>query len=221
MCISGALLFSTNFDNFDNTDPFYIKKNIVGGNVSELRMYIRDDGKNDGIYTITFPPYSESSINSAVDYFSIRSTNNSDMLHHLFSSSGNYYCANTVYTNNVYTYSNIGISGVLWFGINGFSNLDSNNTDPIYIKRNKIASNVSELACYIGDDGTQALPYFPPTNEASPTDYFSIRCTNTGNPHSSFSSTGNFYCGNSAYINKNVNITKSLIGSSIHSSANF
>ena len=42
--ISGALLFSTTFDNFDNTDPFYIKKTIVGGNVSELRMYIGDDG---------------------------------------------------------------------------------------------------------------------------------------------------------------------------------
>ena len=24
VCISGALLFSTTFDNFDNTDPFYI-----------------------------------------------------------------------------------------------------------------------------------------------------------------------------------------------------
>ena len=164
-------------------------------------MYIGDDGKTDGIYTITFPPYSESSINSAVDYFSIRSTNGGDMLHHLFSSSDN-----TVYTNNVYTYSNIGISGVIWFGINSFSNFDSNNTDPIYIKRNKIASNVSELSCYIGDDGTQALSYFPPTNEASPTDYFSIRATNTNNPHHSFSSTGNYYCGNSAYINKNVNI---------------
>jgi len=129
VCISGALLFSTTFNNFDNTDPFYIKKNIVGGNVTELACYIGDDGKTDGIYTITFPPYSESSINSAVDYFSLRTSNAG--LHHLFSSSGNYYCANTVYTNNVYTYSNIGISGVLWFGINGFSNLDSNNTDPI------------------------------------------------------------------------------------------
>ena len=157
---------------------------------------------SDGIYTITFPPYSESSINSAVDYFSIRSTNNSDMLHHLFSSSGNYYCANTVYTNNIYTYNTIGISGVLWFGINGFSNLDSNNTDPIYIKRNKIASNVSELACYIGDDGTTAIGNFPPTNESTPTDYFSIRATNTGNPHHCFSSTGNYYCSNSIYINK-------------------
>ena len=169
-------------------------------------MYIGDDGKTDGIYTITFPPYSESSINSAVDYFSIRSTNNSDMLHHLFSSSGNYYCANTVYTNNVYTYSNIGISGVLWFGINGFSNLDSNNTDPIYIKRNKIASNVSELACYIGDDGTTAISNFPPTNESTPTDYFSIRATNTGNLHHCFSSTGNYYCGNSIYCT-NINGT--------------
>ena len=80
---------------------------------------------------------------------------------------------------------------MIWFGINGFSNLDSNNTDPIYIKRNKIASNVSELACYIGDDGTQGISNFPPTNENSPTDYFSIRATNTGNPHHSFSSTGN------------------------------
>ena len=67
-------------------------------------MYIGDDGKNDGIYTIIFPPYSESSVSSAVDYFSIRSTNAGDMLHHLFNSSGNYYCANTVYTNNVYTW---------------------------------------------------------------------------------------------------------------------
>ena len=109
----------------------------------------------------------------------------------------------------------------MWFGINGFSNLDSNNTDPIYIKRNKITGNVSELACYIGDDGTQALPYFPPTNESTPTDYFSIRATNTGNPHHSFSSTGNYYCGNNIYTTNNVNITKSLIGSSIHSSPNY
>ena len=29
VCISGALLFSTNFDNFDNTDPFYIKKILL------------------------------------------------------------------------------------------------------------------------------------------------------------------------------------------------
>ena len=71
--------------------------------------------KTDGIYTITFPPYSESSINSAVDYFSLRTSNAG--LHHLFSSSGNYYCAKTVYTNNVYTFSNIGISGVLRFDI--------------------------------------------------------------------------------------------------------
>ena len=166
-------------------------------------MYIGDDGKTDGIYNITFPPTSESSINSAVDYFSIRTSNAG--LHHLFSSAGNYYCANTVYTNNVYTYSNVGISGVLWFGINGFSNLDSNNTDPIYIKRNKITGNVSELACYIGDDGTQAISNFPPTNESSPTDYFSIRATNTGNPHHSFSSTGNYYCGNSICCSNNIN----------------
>ena len=83
MCISGALLFATNFDNFDNTDPFYIKKNIVVGNVTELACYIGDDRKTDG-YTITFPSYSESSINSAVDYFSLRTSN--ARLHHLFSS---------------------------------------------------------------------------------------------------------------------------------------
>ena len=93
-----------------------------------------------------------------------------------------------------------------YFGINGFSNLDSNNTDPIYIKRNKVAGNVSKLACYIGDDGTQAISNFPPTNESSPTDYFSIRATNTGNPHHSFSSTGNYYCLNSIYCS-NINGT--------------
>jgi len=62
------------------------------------------------------------------------------MLHHLFSSSGNYYCANTVYTNNVYTYSNIGISGVLWFGINGFSNLFGKNLALSYQNNRKTSS---------------------------------------------------------------------------------
>ena len=91
----------------------------------------------------------------------------------------------------------------------------------MFIKRNTIAGNVCEFAVYIGDDGTQALSYFPPTNEASPTDYFSIRATNTNNPHHSFSSTGNYHCRNSIFVSKNENITKSLIGSSIHSSPNY
>ena len=98
------------------------------------------------------------------------------------------------------------------------TNPDNNNTDNIFIRRNNITGNISELSVNIGDDSTVALPYFPPTNESTPTDYFSIKSTNNNNPLHSFSSTGNYYCSNSIYINKNVNITKSLIGSSIHSS---
>ena len=103
----------------------------------------------------------------------------------------------------------------MWFGINSFSNFDSNNTDPIYIKRNKIASNVSELAVYIGDDGLSPLSTFSSTNESSSTDYFSIRATNISNPIHSFASSGNYYCSNNILTTNNVNITKSLIGSSI------
>jgi hypothetical protein len=81
---------------------------------------------------------------------------------------------------------------VLWFGINGFCDLDSNNTDPIYIKRNNIASNVSELAVYIGDDPSSPISNFPPTNESSATDYFSIRGTNINNPMHSFAGSVDF-----------------------------
>jgi hypothetical protein len=182
---------------------FSFKKYIIEGNVSELSMYIGDDVRTDGIYTITFPPYSESSVSSAVDYFSLKTSNAG--LHHLFSSSGDYYCVNTVYSNNVYTYSNIGISGFFWFGISSFSNLDSNNSDQIYVKRNKIASNVCKLACYIADDGSSSLSNFPPTNESSATDYFSIRATNTSSPQHSFSSGGNYYCSNSIYCANTIN----------------
>ena len=41
----------------------------------------------------------------------------------------------------------------------------------MYIKRNYITGRVSELAIYIGDDGTQAISYFPPQNESTPTDF--------------------------------------------------
>ena len=91
ICLSGALLFASSFNNFDNTDPIYIKRNDAGGNVTELCVYIGDDGKTTVGSTIPiFPPYSESVLSSAVDYFSIRTSNAG--LHHLFSGSGNYYC---------------------------------------------------------------------------------------------------------------------------------
>jgi hypothetical protein len=112
ICLSGALLFASLFNNFDKTDPIYIKRNDVGGNVTELAFYIGDDGKTSTTSTVsTFPPYSKSVVNSAVDYFSIRTSNAG--LHHLFSGSGNYYCANTMYTTDIYSSNNIGISGAL------------------------------------------------------------------------------------------------------------
>ena len=87
------------------------------------------------------------------------------------------------------------------------TNPDNNNTDSMYIKRNYITGNVSELAVYIGDDGTQAISYFPPQNESTPTDFCSTRASNTGNPHHCFSSTGNYYCGASIYCTNNINGT--------------
>jgi hypothetical protein len=83
----------------------------------------------------------------------------------------------------------------------------------MYIKRNYITGNVSELAVYIGDDGTQAISYFPPQNESTPTDFFSIRASNTNNPHHCFSSTGNYYCGASIYCTNNINGTLILTNS--------
>ena len=66
-------------------------------------------------------------------------------------------------------YNSVCVSGALFFG--NSTNPDNNNTDSMYIKRNYIAGNVSELAVYIGDDGTQAISYFPPQNESTPTDF--------------------------------------------------
>ena len=44
----------------------------------------------------------------------------------------------------------------------------------MYITRSNLSSNITEIAVYIGDDGGTSITTFPPTNESSPTDYFSI-----------------------------------------------
>ncbi|WP_371079252.1 hypothetical protein, partial [Salmonella enterica] len=58
---------------------------------------------------------------------------------------------------------------------------------------------------YIGDDGSSPLSTFPPTNESSSTDYFSIRATNISNPIHSFASSGYYYCSNNIYCTNNIN----------------
>ena len=85
-----------------NTDPMYISRSNLTGNITEIAVYIGDDGAN----SMNLP----SGEPSSVDYFSIRSTNN--VLSHLFSSTGNYYCSNNI--NGVFVPKNSGgyISGI-------------------------------------------------------------------------------------------------------------
>ena len=96
---------------------------------------------------------------------------------------------------------NLFVGGNIYFGET------TSNSDSMYISRTNLTGNVSELACYIGDDATNIISTFPPTNESSATDYFNTRSTNTGNPQHSFSSNGNSYRGNSIYCTNNINGT--------------
>ena len=63
------------------------------------------------------------------------------------------------------------------------------------------------MACYIADDSSTQISTFPPTNESSATDYFSIRATNINNPMHSFASSGNYYCSNNIFCTNNINGT--------------
>ena len=62
----------------------------------------------------------------------------------------------------------------------------------MYISRTNLAGNITEIAVYIGDDGTNTINI--PSGETSNVDYFSIR--SSIGLHHIFSSTGNYYAGN-------------------------
>ena len=63
----------------------------------------------------------------------------------------------------------------------------------MYITRSNVGSNITEIAVYIGDDGTNSMSY--PSAETNNVDYFSIKSTNAM-LHHCFTSTGNYYAGN-------------------------
>ena len=154
-----------------NTDPLYISRiNSNGLNVSELAVFIGDDAVSS---LSIFPPTTEA---FPTDYFTIRSSNVTNPFH-AFSSTGNYYCAKNIYCN-----------GNIYLGID-----QTSNTDPMYITRSNVGLNITEIAVYIGDDGTNSISY--PSNETNNVDYFSIKSTNAG-LHHIFSSTGNYYAAN-------------------------
>ena len=82
-------------------------------------------------------------------------------------------------------------------------------TDPLFISRINSSLNITELSVCIGDDGvsSSSLSTFPPTTEAFPTDYFTIRSSNVTNPFHAFSSTGNYYCTKNIHCGGNINGT--------------
>ena len=89
---------------------------------------------------------------------------------------------------NINCGSNIYCNGNIYLGID-----QTSNSDPMYITRSNVSSNITEIAVYIGDDGTNSMSY--PSAETNSVDYFSIKSTNAG-LHHIFSSTGNYYAGN-------------------------
>ena len=116
-------------------------------------------------------------------------------------------------------YGGAGIQQNLYVGGSIYIGNSDSNTDPLYISRiNSSGLNITELSMIIGDDGvaSSSLSTFPPTTEAFPTDYFTIRTSNVTNPFHAFSSTGSYYCSKNIYC---TNINGTLIptnsGSSI------
>ena len=98
-----------------------IIKNIVGGNVSELALYPGDDGSGS---TISLPVSGESNVQ---DYVTIRSTNAG--VHHAFSTSGNYYCAeNIVVTGTITANAFNAATGAIGTILNGNLNTVSSVT---------------------------------------------------------------------------------------------
>ena len=68
-----------------NSDSMYISRTNLAGNITEIAVFLADDETNTFIIL--------SGETSYVDYFSIRS---SIGLHHIFSSTGNYYAGNNI-----------------------------------------------------------------------------------------------------------------------------
>ena len=71
------------------------------------------------------------------------------------------------------------------------------NTDTTKIIQNVVNSNITELALYNGNEGTTTSTVtLPIPEEAATRDYVTVRSTNAG-VHHAFSTTGNYYYGNS------------------------
>ena len=121
-----------------NTDPLYISRINSSLNITEMAVYIGDDGVLSSSLS-TFPPTTEA---FSTDYFTIRSSNVTNPFH-AFSSTGNYYCAKNIYCG-----------GIIYLGVD-----QTSNTDPMYITRSNVGSNITEIAVYIGDDGINSMSY--------------------------------------------------------------
>ena len=80
---------------------------------------------------------------------------------------------------------------------NGGVHFGDANSDTVKIIKSSGGSDVSELSFTVGDNGTSTSTIsLPIPQEAAYTDYVTVRSTNAG-VHHSFSSTGNYYYGNS------------------------
>ena len=100
-------------------------------------------------------------------------------------------------TGNTPTFAGQGLTGALYFG-GPYGNTD--NTDPTYIVKNDPYADISELACYIGDNGLGPILAIPTNSSA---DFFTIRSNNDG-IHHMFGTDG-------SYVNANYIVTPRMV----------
>lgn len=110
----------------------------------------------------------------------------------------------------------LGLTNSLYFGgVYG----NSDNTDPIYMVKNDITSNLSSLDIFIGDDGSGTLI---PAPSSTATDYLSIKATNDG-IHHLFGSDGTYRAGGSIsasiFYGQGTGLTGTAAGLSIGGTA--
>ena len=184
---------------FKNVSTYYARIGFL--NIADFLQI--DNGKNNYL----FHAYNSTTINDS-NYLGIRgwtSSNNwsTNPLFKFFQNGGFNITTNIASTStttgslqvaggagiigNIYCGANINCAGNIYLGD------PTSNTDPMYITRSNVGSNITEIAVYIGDDGTNSISY--PSGETNNVDYFTIKSTNAG-LHHCFTSTGNYYASN-------------------------
>ncbi len=118
---------------------------------------------------------------------------------------------------NVANVQNAGVAGSLYFG-GVFGNTD--NTDPVYLTKTDVSTNVSDLSLFIGDDGTGTVLANPTGGATGATDYLSIRSVNLG-IHHLFGTDGSYVAAGTITAQGNVDAQGTLnVGGTIYDSAN-